>query len=260
MADFNTDKSGAFMFASDLGDGLSDALEYMVNSPAVAGQGLPIHAYTAGDTTGESEKSLPVAALTTLPAKVTRRYSPVKASDISPGAPAAPPPSFSVVNAPTAETRQQVYPIPLARTPSVDALFQEQAAKTQKTRSLLSDNTHLVPTDSNAAALLERLGRAVPKEAVSSANFTERGAAKYGASTDVVMAQNVNTPVSLTVRAIEVAPQAEDVPASRLAPAVTIPVGFSKTVFMAPPEKSLNSAAPDMGTAVKKKMTSDQAR
>lgn len=240
-----TEAASAFLFAEELDSNLGDALEYMPNSPAVMGQGLPVNAYSVGDTTGKGDTPLPSRLLASLPSKVTRRYSPLRAEDAS-NAPAAPAPSFAVLNR-DEDARYQVYPAAPIRVASIETLLGGAQTKQSVYRRAMMETQvgDIVPAPPHAAAFLERLGLPVSREALASTSFTDRGKKKFGIK-DAASIPQVTKPATELPAALSIASRAIIIPTppahnldSRQTPAVRVPTGLSRSVVLDPKDFSV---------------------
>ena len=255
------DAASAFLFSEELDANLGDALEYMPNSPAVMGQGLPVGAYSAGDTTGEYDRPLPTRLLASLPSKVTRRYSPIRAEDASNSA-AAPSPTFAVLSNKSEDAKYQMYPAPPIRVASIAALLDE-SSRTQVSpnrRAMIESQAQgLVAAPQHAAALLERLGLPIPKEAIASAAFTERGKKAFGVVPPVQSPKMTDPkaapPISVmsTSQVIVIPKSPVEHLDSRNVPVVTIPTGLTRSTTITE-QKSITADASEPKTDVKKKL------
>ena len=158
--------SDAMGRANDLDPSLADALEELPSSNVVRAQALPQGIYTQGDTSGR-EKALPEMPFTALPSRVTRRYSPVRGEEVTSSS-LAPPPSFSAFAADPSSHPDQVYPSPPPRAGTVSELKVAARVHAHAAESVGNTLSQSVPTDPRVAALLERMGMAVPEEAARS--------------------------------------------------------------------------------------------
>jgi len=124
-------------------------------------QGLEIGKYTSGDTKYEPEHQLPDSIYVALPSKVSKRYSP-QTKEQNTGAPLPPEPSFLRINSGQPE-----------RITSVRHLKQKEFdTHVDTAKSVPLPGVDFARTHSEAAALLERLGRAVSFEAHHSSQIS----------------------------------------------------------------------------------------
>lgn len=151
----NTIKNEAFGNHVDYEADIDDAF---VPAPYIIGlraEGFPVDRYTSGDTRYQATKPLTHHFLTTLPSKVSKRYSP-QTPEQNTGMPLPPEPSFMKSNS------------QFERIVSIRDIGKKKIADTTShTLPLIEGN--FARTHADAAALLERLGAPISYEAHNSA-------------------------------------------------------------------------------------------
>ncbi len=161
-----------FASAVEMEVGLSDALELWPNTIAMRAEGLPINAYTAGDTTGRGEQPLPPRPLASLPSRITRRYSPIDSTENN-GSQVPSRPVFVKLPENPESPLGMVYPAPPEKIVSLESLneIREERLRHESSRKgSIGSQNDFVPVARGVAALLEHMGMNVPKEAKVSAD------------------------------------------------------------------------------------------
>jgi len=151
----------AFAEPEELQADIESSYEKASYSNPLRTQGLETGKYTSGDTKYEPEHPLPDSIFVALPSKVSKRYSP-QTKEQNTGAPLPPEPSFLKMNSGQPE-----------RITSVRNLRQKELGTNNDViKSAPLPGVDFARTHSEAAALLERLGKAVSFEAHHSSQIS----------------------------------------------------------------------------------------